>query len=225
MISMRVIPAMLLLASTAPAPAPEQSSTVVDEASFTFTRGGIAYGTESFKIVQRAGTDGVEYVAQGTRTTDGRIVKTALTADSSGSATNYSRTTTGGGAAQLTARRSVNRLTVNEQGGQSSTRDYVFGPGTVILDDDVIHQFYFVTWRAPRTVTYVTPGGRTSAQGVLIEVGRENVTLGSGTVPAGKYLFGTGDATREIWVDSDRRLLKVSYPAEGIIGTRDLPPR
>ena len=221
MISMRVIPAMLLMASAAPA----QSSAVVDEASFTFTRDGVAHGTESFKIIRRVGADGIEYVAQGTRTIDGRIVKTALTADSSGSATSYSRTTTGSGAAQLTARRALNRLTVNEKGGQSLTKDYVFAPGTVILDDDVIHQFYFVTWREPRTLGYVIPVRRTSTQGVLTEVGRENVTVGSRAIPARKFVFGTGDATREIWVDSGGRLLKVSYPAQRITGTRDLPPR
>lgn len=222
MISIRVIPAILMVAgSTSQA----QTSIVVDEASFTFTRGGAAYGNESFKIIRRIGADGIEYVAQGTRTIDGRIVKTALTADSSGSAMSYSRTTTGGGAGQLTARRALNRLTIQEQGGQSSTKDYVFAPGTVILDDDVIHQFYFVTWQAPRTLGYVTPGGKTSSQGVLTEVGRENLTVGSGTIPAEKFAFGTGDAMREIWVDSARRLLKVSYPAQRIIGTRDLRPR
>lgn len=221
MISIRVIPAMLVVASTAPA----QTSVVIDDGSFTFTRGGVAYGTESFKIIRRIGADGIEYVAQGTRTIDGRIVKTALTADSSGSAMSYSRTTTGGGAAQLTARRALNRLTIIEQGGQSSTRDYVFAPGSVILDDDAIHQLYFVTWREPRTVGYVTPVRKTSTRGVLTEVGRENVTVGSGTIPAGKFVFGTGDAAREIWVDSERRLLKVSYPAQRITGTRDLPPR
>lgn len=221
MISTRVIPALLLIASTATA----QSSVVIDEATFTFTRGGAAYGTESFKIIRRIGADGVEYVAQCTRTIEGRIVKTALTADSAGSATSYSRTTTGAGAVQLTARRALNRLTIHEQGGQASTRDYLFAPGTVLLDDDVIHQWYFVTWRAPRTLLFLTPGGRASTQGVLTEVGRENVDLGSGTLPAAKFVFGTGDAAREIWVDSERRLLKIAYPAQRLIGTRDHPPR
>ncbi|MEO5567929.1 MAG: hypothetical protein ABIR92_05525 [Gemmatimonadaceae bacterium] len=221
MISIRLIPAMLVVASAAQA----QTSVVIDEASFTFTRGGVAYGNESFKIIRRTGPDGIEYVAKGTRTIEGRIVKTALTADSSGSAMSYSRATTGGSAAQLTARRALNRLTITEQGGQSSTRDYVFAPGTVILDDDAIHQLYFVTWRDPRAVGYMTPARRTSTQGVLTEVARENLTVGSGTIPAAKFVFGTGDATREIWVDSERRLLRVSYPAQRITGTRDLPPR
>lgn len=222
MISIRVVPALLLLASTAPA----QTSGVIDEASFTFTRGGAPYGTESFKIIRRLGADGIEYVGQCTRTIEGQVVKTSLTADSAGSPTVYSRMTTGGGTGQLTARRAMNRLTVNEEGDQASTKDYVFSPGMLILDDDVIHQLYFVTWREPRaTLAYVAPGARTSGQGVLTEVGRENLTIRGATVPAVKFSFGTGDARREIWVDSERRLLKVSYPAHRVVGTRDLPPR
>jgi hypothetical protein len=221
MISMRVVPALLVLAAAAPA----QTSGVVDEATFTFTRDGASYGTEAFKIVRRRGADGVEYLSQCTRTMDGRVVKTVLTTDGDGNATNYTRNTTGGSVAQLVARRALNRLTVNEEGAQSSSRDYVFAPGTLILDDDVIHQFYFVTWRDPRTLGYVTPGGRSSAQGILIEVGRENVEIGGASIPATKFSFGTGDAKREIWVDSSKRLLKVTYPARRIVGVRDLPPR
>jgi hypothetical protein len=220
MISIRVVPALLVLAAAAPA----QTSGVVDEATFTFTRDGSSYGTEAFKIVRRRGADGVEYLSQCTRTMDGRVVKTVLTTDGDGNATNYTRNTTGGAVAQLIARRALNRLTVNEEGAQSSSRDYVFSPGTLILDDDVIHQFYFVTWRDPRNFAFVTPGGRTSAQGILTEVGRENVDIGGASIPATKFSFGSGDAKREIWVDSGKRLLKVTYPARRIVGVRDLPP-
>jgi hypothetical protein len=71
----------------------------------------------------------------------------------------------------------------------------------------------------------VSPGERTTGQGTLTEVGRENLTIGNASVPAVRYAFGTGDNKREIWVDSDRRLLKVAHPAKDIVGVRDLPPR
>ena len=221
MISMRVVPALLVLAASAPA----QTSGVVDEATFTFTREGAPYGTEAFKISRRRGADGIEYLSQCTRTMDGRVVKTALTTDGDGNATNYTRNTTGSSVAQLVARRALNRLTVNEEGAQSSSRDYVFTPGTLILDDDVIHQFYFVTSREPGTVSFVAPGGRMSAQGTLTELGRENIEIGGVSIPATKFAFGTGDTRREIWIDSSKRLLKVAFPARRIVGIRDLPPR
>jgi hypothetical protein len=40
-----------------------------------------------------------------------------------------------------------------------------------------------------------------------------------------KLAFGTGDDKREIWIDSGKRLLKVSVPGRRLVGIRDLPPR
>ena len=218
---LRVVPAALLVAASLGA----QSTSVIDEGTFTVTRGGAPYGTESFKIVRRRGLGGLEYVAQCTRTIEGRVIRTSLMADSNGSPTGYSRRTTGAGEGQLTAKPAINRLTVNEEGPQASSRDYVFAPGTLILDDDVIHQFYFVTWRDPRSLGFVVPMGRSSGQGVLTEVGREDLIIGRATVAAVRYAFGAGDDRRDIWIDSSRRLLKVTHPARQLVGTRDLPPR
>ena len=194
-----------------------QTTGVVDEASFTVTRAGAPYGTESFKIVRRLGTQGVEYAAQCTRTIEGQVLRTMLSTDSTGNLTSYSRATTGSGQGRLTARPALNRLTVNEEGSQASSRDYMFAPGTVILDDDVIHQLYFVTWRDPRSVAFVAPGGRSTGTGTLTEVGREDLALGGTTVAAVHYSFGSGDDRREIWVDSERRLLKVTHQSRQIV--------
>jgi hypothetical protein len=218
---LRLVPAALAISVALGA----QPTGVVDEANFTITRGGVPYGTESFKIIRRLGNQGVEYAAQCTRTIEGRVVRTMLSADSTGNLTSYSRATTGSGQGRLTARPALNRLTVNEEGAQASSRDYMFAPGTVILDDDVIHHLYFVTWRDPRSVPFVAPGGRTTGTGTLTEVGRENVAVGRTTVAAVHYEFGSGDDRREIWVDSERRLLKVTQPSKQIVGIRDLPPR
>ena len=71
--------------------------------------------------------------------------------------------------------RLMNRLTVNEEGAQASSRDYVFTPGTLILDDDVIYQLFFVTWRDPRPLTLVVPTARATFQAVLTEVGQKGI--------------------------------------------------
>jgi hypothetical protein len=218
---LRLVPASLVVAASLQA----QASRVIDDARFTLTRAGAPFGTESFKIIRRPGADGIEYVAQCTRTTEGRILRTSLSLDSSGNATSYMRTSTGANPGRLTARRAMNRLTVNEQGPQASSRDYVFAPGTVILDDDVIHPLYFVTWRDQAEVGFVELNGRVAGRSALTEVAREDVTIGNMTIPAVRYAFGSGDDKREIWVDSERRLLKVALSARQIVGTRDLPPR
>jgi len=218
---LRFVSASLLVAASASA----QSAGVIDDASFTFTRAGAPYGTESFKIIRRLGAEGTEYIAQCTRTTEGRVVRTSLTTDSAGNPTSYTRATTGSGQGKLTARRATNRLTVNEEGAQASSRDYVFAPGTLILDDDVIHQLYFVTWRDPRTLSFLSPATKATGQGAVTEVGSETIAVGNSSIPAVRYAFGSGDDRREIWVDSSRRLLKVAHPAKQIVGVRDLPPR
>jgi hypothetical protein len=217
----RLVPASLVVAASISA----QPSRVIDDASFTLTRAGVPFGNESFKIVRRLGAEGFEYVAQCTRTIEGRILRTSLSMDSSGNPTSYMRTSTGANAGQLTARRAMNRLTVNEQGAQASSRDYVFAPGTIILDDDVIHPLYFVTWRDHADLGFVELGGRVAGKATLTEVAREDITIGNTTIPAVRYAFGSGDDKREIWVDSERRLLKVALAARQIVGTRDHPPR
>ena len=217
----RLVPAALVAGVSLPA----QTSRVIDDASFTLTRAGAPFGTESFKIVRRLGAEGIEYVAQCTRTLEGRVLRTSLSIDSSGNPTTYTRTSTGANPGQMTARLAMNRLTVTEQGAQASSRDYVFSPGTVLLDDDVIHPLYFVTWRELPELSFVELVGRVAGKGPLVEVAREDIAIGSATIPAVRYAFGSGDDKREIWVDSERRLLKVALPTRQVVGTRDLPPR
>jgi hypothetical protein len=219
--AVRLIPVALLVAT----PATAQQTAVLDDGTFTFTLAGAPFGTESFKIVRRLGAQGVEYVSQCTRTVEGKVVRATLTADSAGNPTSYSRTATGGSLGRITASRAMNRLTVNEEGPNASSRDFVFAPGSLILDDDVIYQLYFVTWREPRSIGFVSPASKTAGQAVLAEVGRESVTIGRTNVSAVKYVFGEGADRREIWIDSSRRLLKVAHPARQLIGTRDQLPR
>src|SRR4051812_26885955 len=144
-----------------------QQPVVIDEGSFRITRAGQPFGTESFKITRRTGPAGPEFLAQGTRVQEGRILKTALTVDSSGSATLYSIASTGGPAAQLTARRTVGRLRIDETGARAATEDVLFPAGSLILDDDLVHELYFVTWRgAPGPIAYVVPATRRAIEAV-----------------------------------------------------------
>lgn len=217
----RLVPVLLVTASALPG----QTTQMVDEGTMTVTRAGIAVGSEAFKIIRRQGSDGVEFVAQSTWTVPGRIVKTALTVDSRGSPTSYSRTAAGSTPGQLTVRRTPGRLSVDETGSRASTKDFLFEPGSLILDDDLVHQLYFVTWKpSSAAIAYVAPGSRASGQAVLVEIGHETLTIGKQSLRATHFAFGTGNARRDIWIDSKRRLLKVAVPYQRIEAVRDLPP-
>lgn len=217
---------LVRLALVAMAGAGAQPASLVDEGTFVITRAGAPVGTEAFKILRRSTPDGVEYLAQGTRTIEGSVVKSSLTTDSTGSGTSYSRTATGGSLSQLTARRAGGRLTVDETGGRASTKDFLFSAGSLILDDDLVHQLYFVILRqAGGPVGYVAPASRAAGEATLVEIGRGSVAIGKTTVPAAHLVWGTGIDRREIWIDSSRRLLKVSIPSQHIEATREPLPQ
>src|SRR3954464_3608419 len=115
--AVRLIPAALLVAAPAAA---QQTSGIIDQATFTLTRDGAPYGTETYRLIRRLGAQGVEYTLQCTRTLEGQVVRTTMTADSAGNATSYTRATTSPGQGKLTGTRAMSRLTVNEEGPHAS---------------------------------------------------------------------------------------------------------
>lgn len=218
---LRLVPLALVAATAAGA-----QQTVMDDATFVITRNGAPYGTEVFRIVRRTGTTGVEYVASCTRSVDGQMIRTTLTVDSLGSPVSYARSTTGASAGQLAAQRVPGRLVVEETGGRASTKDYLAGTQTLIIEDDLLHQLYFAAWKpATAAVSWVAPAGRNHAEAALADLGPSTVVIDGRTLPARHLSLGAGAGRREIWVDSARRLLKVVIPAQRLEGIRELPPR
>lgn len=217
-------PMLLVVARLAAA-----QTTPVDQGVFAITRAGAPYGTESFQVVRQTGPDGLTYTLSSTRSQEGRIIRTALKTDSLGSPITYSRQVSGAGSAIIAASgKTAGRLTVKETSGRNhASKDYLLPAGTLLLDDDLVHQLYFVCLTdTPRTISYVSPGSRTSAEGRLVGVGQEQLELGNrAKVDALHFAFGTGAAKRDIWIDSDKRLLRISIPALQIEALRDEPPR
>jgi hypothetical protein len=97
---------------------------------------------------------------------------------------------------------------------------------TLLLDDDLVSQLYLVSINeSPRLISWLSPGTGGTGSGQLEALGDEEVTLGNRmTVAARNFAFGSGDAKREIWIDSNKRLLKVAVPSRQIEAIRvDLP--
>ena len=56
--------------------------------------------------------------------------------------------------------------------------------------------------------------------------GTERVAIGTREIEGTKLvLTEPSGAKREVWVDSEGRVLKVALPAKGIVALRDDPPR
>ena len=210
------------------APALTQT-TPVDQGTFTITRAGAPYGTEAFLIIRQPGANGAAYTLSATRSLEGRTIRSSLKTDSLGGPITYMRQEIGASPGTLTASgNNAGRLTVNVgEGGERSSKDYLLSSGTLLLEEDLVHQLYFVCLDGrPRSIAYVSPDSRTASTGALTAVGEEEVELGTrARVAARHFAFGSGAARRDIWIDSNGRLLRISIPGRQIEAVRSEPPR
>lgn len=218
----------------APAASPAQV-TVVDDGTFTITRNGQHVGHESFSIRKTSGPGGDVYVASATVEIDDQRLSPALRADSALVPLAYQLEVRSGDAVQERLKGIVGRgrfsAEVHTPQGES-TKEYVVSTGALVLDEDVFHQYYFLAQRAARlpggsgAVPVVIP--RRNVQEVMRvrTAGTERITLGRTPIEA-RHLVLTepGGASRQIWVDAQGRVLKVSLDARGLVATRDAPPR
>src|SRR5207237_2420926 len=104
-----------------------------------------------------------------------------------------------------------------------SMKEYLMTPGaTVIIDDDQFHQYFLVTLhRQSGPVKVIAPGTGRETSEVLTARGLEPIEIGGRSVTVTKYSLGS---SRQIWVDSAGRVLRVAQ-ADGIVATREELPR
>lgn len=203
------------------------SAQAVDEGSFTITVRGERIGREDFSIRSATGAAGTTYLAQGTIAYGDRRIVPALTTDETGTPLGYVVDTRDEASAheRLKGMVSRGRMSVRVEGGRGETaREVVVPAGSVILDDDVMHQLYFVARRrAQGAVSVLDP--RHNAQGTVrvSSRGADRVTIAGRSIAA-EHLVIDGGETREMWVDAAGRVLKVAIPARALVAVRDDPP-
>jgi len=227
-----VVTQVTLLASVvAPLSTGAQAPTrTLDEGTFLVSRGGAPTGRESFRISQARGAAEAYRATAQVVIGDRRIVPT-LTCDSLGAPISYDVSVQGGTdpMARLQARARPGRFSsmLRTREGES-TREYVVPSGVVVLDDDIVHQLYFLTigGRRSGSVTVLAPRTGIQAVAALQSLGASSVDIGGVSV-AGTHLVLTapGFARREFWIDAGGRVLKAAIPERGIVAQRDEPPR
>ena len=210
------------------APPPNQGSAVVDEATFIVTRNGAPVGRESFKIIRAPGPGGQVYRAVASGALGEDRISTTLATDSSGAPVSYESTLSLRGEVQerLQGRGRTDRFSVLLQTKDGeAVNEYVVRPGTIVLEGQAFHQYYFAA-RAGAEVSIVAP--RAHRQEVLRveDLGTEELAIGRQRV-SGRHLalVDSSGGRRDLWVDRTGRLLKVSLPDQGLLATRDDPPR
>jgi hypothetical protein len=208
-----------------------QSGTV-DEGAFTVTRGGATLGREEFRIVRPPG--GGAFTARATGSYGERRIAPTLQADDQGSPERYQVEVRRGSTVEqrVSAQASGThfRAQVQAEDGDAA-REFVLEPGTVVLDAELYHQYYFLVRRAGAAgagtrVQVLAPRQGTQRPLWITLDGTERVTVGGQAVEARHYvLTDRAGSRREVWADAQGRILRVLLPAEGLDAVRNDLPR
>ncbi len=118
------------------------------------------------------------------------------------------------------------RTSVRSERGEQE-REYRATPGTVLLDTGVAHQYYFISSRAGEEgaqIPVLIPREGTQFELQVSVVGTDQIQIGGTTVNARHLrLEGRGE-TRDLWVDSANRVLRLEHAAGGYVAERQQLP-
>ena len=206
-----------------------QGSRIADEGSFTISIGGRTAGRENFRISATTRGDVTEYVARADVTYGDRKVTPELRTGADGAVVGY-EVTTRAGANTESWRGALTRGRLNAtiaSGRGTSAREYIVPAGTLALDEEVMHQHWFLVLRSRSGSMSVVLPRRADVHTTvaMTTVGEETLQVGNHDLPA-THLRATlgGGEVHDIWVDKSGRLLKVALPARNLVAIRDDPP-
>lgn len=201
---------------------------IVDQGRFVITRDGRRIGTEDFVIRRAPGAGGDVYTGTATVAYSDRRLAPALRTDPQGSPLAYQMEIRVGPEVQESLRGQIGRgrfsARVRTPGGESA-KEYIVSDGAIILDDEVFHQYYFLGMTARTgSVPVVIPRRNEQVTMRVAAGGSESVEVGGTRVTARHLeIKDPGGATRDVWLDSQGRVLKVTI--NGVTATRDELPR
>ena len=225
------VPVLVALAVALIAPALGAQVSIVDEGSFTVSRRGARVGREEFSIRASPSTSGTSVlVAQASAVYEDLRLFPALSARADGVANTYTleirrgteveeRWTGTVGAGRVSARIA--------RAGVDAVREFLVADGALLLDDDVFHQFYFVARRRPAaSITVIVPRRNQQVLLRLTDRGTQTIDIAGQPIVAATFAATSPDGVeRQVWVDSEGRVLRVAIPSLGLVAQRDDPPR
>ena len=221
-----ILPGLLAIAMVCPLGS-AQASKSIDAGTLTITSNtpmGTRISTEEFTIVQNAdGGFTMTINASG-----GRQMRSVLTTDSLGNPTAYEHHGRGGEAVEttITSKRDDSGVLVISE---LSTRNppsapFRFGPHTMLFGDGGTAQCWFLgLGPIPREVSYFQTGRWSTVVARLSDVGRESVTIEGSSIAASHLVLGDGSMRREVWLDSQKRLLRASLGTSLVAVRTTLP--
>ncbi len=208
-------------------------SVALDEGTFLVFVDGRSVGSESFAI-RRSGAGGdAQIIATAEirmdRAGDVLEIRPALQAQGAEMAVSaYQVKITGSREEEIYVTlgdRRYHTKVVSARGEQE--REYRAQTGTLLLDSEVAHQFYFLRphlERGESTLPVIVPRESRQVQLRLIPEGREAISVAGQQVEARRFRLETSDTTRIIWFDDQDRVLQVENPGTRYRAVRDAVP-
>jgi hypothetical protein len=208
-------------------------STSLDEGRFTLTRAGATVGSEAFSIRQSGTGDAARIIAQaqirlesGSGTLEMAPALQASGADMAISA--YQVKVSGEAAEEIYVTLGERRFltTVVSEAGERQ-REYRASAGTVLLDRDVAHQFYFLGRRLESGATsfpVIIPREGRQLEMRVTESAIVTIRIGEQSLQARHVRLEGGGEIREAWIDDQHRVLRVADPGSGYRAERQEPP-
>lgn len=199
---------------------------LIDEGTFVITKAGSPPQTESFRIR----SEGNVLIATGQSVVGSRRTVSALTADSLGTPMRYDLTVFDNGVRTLRVQVQpqsgrFSALSSDARGNESMTEYPAAAGRSVILEDDLVHQSYFLALgKRVGNVQVIEPHGGHRAILTLSALGSESVEIGGRSVTATHYSLSNSLGRRDVWIDQAGRLLKVET-SQGLRAVRDELPR
>ena len=216
------------------APVPARAQGVLDRGSFRLTLAGQEVGTETFTIRQDGTGPGAVTVAQGSATLDTGGVVQELTSwlrvsPVAARTAEYRLTVQGSAQQQITGTVAGGRFSariVSPSG--EMMREYLASDGAVIVDDGLVHQYYFLAQRAGSATTRVPlliPRESRQVVTIVTAGGSDPIEIGGRRVDARLLrISGAGLPERQLWIDARGRVLRVAVPSRGFVATRTSLP-
>ena len=218
--------ALMLMGAASPARAQIVS---LDEGSLTLVRDGARMGREDFSIrsAPGSGSGGIALVAQGNLIAGTRRFISGLNTDTAGFPLRYQTDLRVDGRAVesfsgLTTRDHF-ASRANRENGESA-REFRLPVGTVLAEDNVLHQLWFVARRGHGAIVPVLVPGRNIVELVRVELlSTEKLTLETREFDARHFRLTTAPngMARDVWLDPAGRLLKVLVPSLKLVAVRE----
>ncbi len=221
---------ILSFAALAPTPAARaQASAILDEGTLMVSRNGTPIGRESYRIIRAAGPGGQVYQARSSTALGADRVSAILGTDSTGVPVTYEAEVTSANNVtdRLSGRGRPGRFSVLVQTRTGeSAREYLLNNGALLIDQDVFHQYYFLALAGAHSrFNVISPRSQQEATFQLEERGHETLDIGGRKIDSRHLALVGTSGSRDVWLDANGRLLKVSIAADGLVAIRDDAPR